>query len=154
MHHAEPGRATRDGSVLRRYLVAGLVAVAPHAAADGGSGAESAGNPVSLSGQIQPLFDTHCVACHQYGVEQAGLDLESGATYANLVGVPSTQSPLRRVEPGAPAQSYLMHKLLGTHAEVGGSGVRMPLTAAGNRAMSASEDALVRQWIEHGAPDN
>ena len=131
----------------------GLALVAVHARCDDVT-ATTDTVTVSLSGQIQSLFDTHCVVCHQYGAEQAGLNLEDGASYDNLVNVASTQSPLMRVVPHKPAESYLMLKLLGTHREAGGEGVRMPLAPPGIRALSDRETEMVRTWIEQGAPDN
>jgi len=118
--------------------------------ADGTAAAQSVG----FAEDVQPILDTHCVVCHQYGVEQAGLNLEDGDAYANLVNVKSTQSQLPRVTPGKVQESYLAHKLRGTHGEVGGSGVRMPLSAGGGSGMSAEEDELVTSWIEQGALDN
>lgn len=112
------------------------------------------GEGVALSTQLQPLFDTHCVVCHQYGAAQAGLSLEQGDSHANLVGVKSTGSELLRVAPGAPEQSYLLHKLRGTHASVGGTGARMPLPDNGAAPLSPEEEALVTSWIEQGAPNN
>ena len=131
-------------------LAVGSILSAPDVPADGTAAARS----VSFAEGVQPIFDTHCVVCHQYGVEQAGLNLEDGDAYANLVNVKSTQSPLPRVAPGKVQESYLVHKLRGTHGEVGGTGVRMPLSASGGSAMSAEEDELVTRWIEQGALDN
>lgn len=115
---------------------------------------ETATASISFSEQVQPVFDTHCVVCHQYGAEQAGLSLEDGDAHSNLVNVKSTQSPLERVVPGKIEASYLVHKLRGTHNEVGGSGVLMPLSSGGKGAMSVEENALVTSWIEQGALDN
>ena len=56
-----------------------------------------------------------------------------------------------RVEPGDSTESYVMHKLDGTHASVGGSGSQMPL--AGCCLDSATRDGI-RAWIDEGAPDN
>lgn len=109
---------------------------------------------VSLAERVQPIFDTHCVVCHQTGVEQAGLNLEDGDAHMNLVNVKSTQSQLPRIVPGKPAESYLARKILGTHAEVGGTGVRMPLSSSGNGAMSVDEEDTIVTWIEQGALDN
>ena len=133
-----------------RCLAVSLIFASPAVPADGTAAAQ----PVGFAEDVQPIFDMHCVVCHQYGVEQAGLNLEDGDAYANLVNVKSTQSQLPRVTPGKVQESYLVHKLRGTHGEVGGSGVRMPLSASGGSAMSAEEDELVTRWIEQGALDN
>ncbi|MBN1369054.1 MAG: hypothetical protein JW954_02310 [Dehalococcoidaceae bacterium] len=105
---------------------------------------------VRFSADIQPLFNSRCVACHQ-GVGDAGLSLEPGKAHASLVNVASTQSPLVRVTPGNPEQSYLLHKLNGTQLQVGGTGSRMPF---GSSALSASQIDLVRNWISQGAQNN
>ncbi len=134
-------------------LFVGSLLVAPSVPADSADETTTT-QSLSFAERVQPVFDTHCVVCHQYGAEQGGLNLEEGDAHANLVNVKSTQSSLQRVVPGRPRESYLLHKLVGTHSEVGGTGVRMPLSAGGNRAMSGAEDELVTIWIEQGALDN
>jgi mono/diheme cytochrome c family protein len=107
---------------------------------------------VSLSKDIQPIFDANCVICHQGGAyAPAGLSLQSGAAYSNLVNVKSTESPLMRVAPGSPGQSYLINKLLGTQGQVGGSGAQMPFGAA---PLPQAQITLIQQWITQGAPNN
>jgi len=94
--------------------------------------------------------------CHLPPFNNAGLALETPAIIrASTVGVPSTQSPLLRVAPGRPSQSYLWHKLLGTHATVGGSGVRMPdVHQPGDGYLTDPEMDLIRGWILDGARDD
>lgn len=103
---------------------------------------------VSFTAEIVPLLKSRCVMCHLPGSEQAGLALHPKGGYANLVDVKSTQSPLPRVAPGKPEKSYLYRKLTGTHAQVGGSGERMPF---GESSLTAAEIDRVRRWIEAGA---
>jgi hypothetical protein len=105
-------------------------------------------NDVSFSADIVPLLKSRCVVCHLPGAEQAGLALHPKGGYANLVNVKSTQSPLLRVSPGKPADSYLYRKITGTHAQVGGSGERMPF---GESSLTTEEVDRVRRWIEGGA---
>ncbi len=104
-------------------------------------------DPVSFRNDVLPLLTARCVMCHVEGAEQAHLSLYPDA-WAQLVGVPSTQSPLKRVEPGAPDKSYLYIKVLGTQADVGGSGLRMPFQ---QDPLSPAEIELLRKWIEQGA---
>jgi len=108
------------------------------------------GEPVSLSAQVQPFLNFQCVACHLTGAESGGLNLEPGKTRDELLQ-DSEGAPLPRVTPGDPEASYLVHKLRGTHLEVGGSGSQMPQGGVG-----VSQDllALVERWILQGAPDN
>lgn len=99
-------------------------------------------DPVSFSAVIQPIFDTHCIVCHGT-VANAGLDLRSPQSYSNLVGVPSAESAMLRVQPGQPAQSWLYRKLTGTQD----IGTEMPPGAP----LGADLTDLVRTWIEDGA---
>jgi len=139
-------------------VVFGFIFIAVAATAACGSPGQTAtttpatttGSQVSFSTDIQPLFNSRCVACHQ-GVGDAGLSLEPGEAYANLVNIASTQSPLVRVAPGNPEQSYLLHKLNGTQLQVNGSGARMPF---GSSVLSEPQIKLVRDWISQGALNN
>ena len=108
----------------------------------------AAAKDVSFTGDIVPLLKSRCVMCHLPGAEQAGLALHPKGGYANLVEVKSTQSPLLRVSPGKPDDSYLYRKIMGTHTQVGGSGERMPF---GESSLTAEEIERVRRWIEGGA---
>lgn len=138
----------RVRSILAYFAALGALAASSFLPAD------DAAPAVSFAAQIQPLFDARCVVCHQYGAAQAGLSLEEGDAHRNLVGVASTESKLLRVAPGEPEQSYLLHKLRGTHVSVGGTGARMPLADNGAAPLSDAEQALIVTWIEQGAPDN
>ncbi|KAK0329987.1 hypothetical protein LTR94_034607, partial [Friedmanniomyces endolithicus] len=79
-----------------------------------------------------------------------GLNLESGSAFKSIVLVKSGESPLLYVSPGKPEESYLIHKLEGTHIKVGGSGERMPLAGS---LEQPSVDAI-RNWVKAGAPEN
>lgn len=120
--------------------VAVLVAAKPGAAADP--------PPVSFARQIQPIFNVTCVECHIHGPAIGFLDLGPEAAYAELVGVWSTQADMPRVDPGSVATSYLVHKLQGTHVDVGGTGMRMPM---GGAQLSERQLDLIRRWIAEGA---
>jgi hypothetical protein len=56
-----------------------------------------------------------------------------------------------RVRPSVPDSSYLVHKIQGTQASVGGSGGQMPL---GGAPLSQSQIDLIRAWIAAGARNN
>ncbi len=94
--------------------------------------------------------------CHLPPFTNAGLALDTPEiSYANLVNVGSTQSPLLRVFPGRPSQSYCWHKMLGTQESVGGSGDRMPtLHLPGDAYFTDEQMELLRGWILDGARDN
>jgi len=55
------------------------------------------------------------------------------------------------VRPFLPDSSYLVHKIQGTQATVGGSGERMPLIGG---ILTEQEIASIRAWIAAGARDN
>ena len=99
---------------------------------------------------VQPIFDANCVACHQSGAAQQGLNLESGSAYAAVVNHRSAVVDRVLVVPGSPTTSYLMLKVLGTHGEVGGKGVRMPMVGD----LSPADIQALRDWIAAGAKND
>lgn len=113
------------------------------------AGATRAGE-VSFQNDVMPVLTAHCVVCHMDGAEQGHLSLFPEA-YGHLVGVASTESKLKRVEAGKPDQSYLYRKLMGTHLDAGGSGLRMPVQ---QDPLDAAFLDLLKQWIEQGAKQN
>ena len=78
------------------------------------------------------------------------MNLLSGISYANLVGIASTGKPgAVRVIPGDPVNSYIIHKLEGRSDIIG---VRMP---RGNGPFLTDGQILViKRWIANGAPNN
>jgi uncharacterized membrane protein len=108
----------------------------------------AAADEVSFAADVAPLLKSRCVMCHLPGAAQGGLALHPKGAYANLVDVKSTESPLPRVSPGKPDDSYLYRKITGTQVQAGGSGERMPF---GDAKLTAEEIERVRRWIEDGA---
>lgn len=100
---------------------------------------------------ILPLLQQNCVSCHITGEELGGLGLAPSLAYKQLVNTDSLQSDLLRVKPGAPDDSYLLHKLAGTHLDQGGTGTRMP---QGFPPLSDAQVELISRWIAAGAPNN
>ncbi|MEX2124743.1 MAG: Ig-like domain-containing protein [Woeseia sp.] len=95
------------------------------------------------------VFTPTCSVCHtgpMGGTLPNGMDLTSAdASFANLVGVPSTQVPeLSRVEAGDPDNSYIIQKLEGTAEE----GEQMPF---GGPPLDQAVIDDIRQWIADGA---
>lgn len=101
---------------------------------------------LSFRNDIQPIFDANCVVCHMNGATQGGLTLESGSSYQALVRQASRQSGLQLISPAKPDESYLIHKLNGTHLKVGGRGLAMP--------MDSKLTDIVRAWVLEGTIDN
>lgn len=108
-----------------------------------------AADQVSFERDVLPVLTSQCVMCHLPGAALGGLSLYPDAR-ASLVGVASTQSPLKLVEPNAPERSYLLVKMTGKQDEAGGSGQVMPPSGV----LAAAEIELVRRWIEQGAMGN
>ena len=129
---------------MRPYLAAALFVATTVAMAD-----EAA---VSFKTQIQPILDGQCVFCHVTGAENGGLNLGRRVARASLLAV-STEAPMPRVTPGAPEQSYLIHKLRGTQLAAGGSGNRMPMNDP-PRPLDDGQLDLILRWIDAGAVDN
>lgn len=107
---------------------------------------------VSYATQIQPLWNASCTstACHDAQAPAGMLDLTSARSYAALYDVASGDcATTKLVKPGAPDQSYLVHKLVGSGPCF--IGTRMPKSAP---AFSAAQIQLIRDWIVNGAPNN
>lgn len=97
---------------------------------------------VDYNTQIQPIWDTSCTGCHNpTATNSGGLDLQPGASLANLVNAPSSfANGLLRVQAGHPNRSFLFEKINCEQPQVGN---RMRPT----NAMSLTEQALIRDWI-------
>ena len=137
-----------------RLWVAVVVATTLVAA---GCGDEGLVDPM-MPGGIRPeldsiqneVFTPRCAlpGCHDSASAgaQFGLDLTDGRSFGSLVGVPSGEdSTFLRVEPGNPADSWLMMKLTGDPRIIGDP---MPRKRA---PLSPVELAAIAQWIEDGA---
>lgn len=110
-----------------------------------------AGDPVSLSGDVQVIYDRYCAypGCHAAELPAENLDLSPGSSHAATVGVDATQcSPARLlVAAGDPDASYLIDKIVGQDMC---SGVPMPRT--GN--VNSVDVQIISDWIAEGAADN
>jgi hypothetical protein len=116
-----------------------------------------------LSEKIAPIFSAdHGVfrqwscavgGCHVAASPSGDLDLfvDPHSMWSRLVRVKSSESPLLRVLPGRPSQSYLVQKLAGTQAGRGPGNDRMPF---GGPYLDDADMDAVRAWILEGARDN
>ncbi|HEY7743572.1 MAG TPA: hypothetical protein VIA19_11055 [Burkholderiales bacterium] len=121
---------------------------APPAAAPPPAAPPPAGLQPTLASIQAIVFTPSCAkaGCHNAASAQAGLILDPGASWANLVNVVSSQNMLlTRVIPMDPDASLLIQKLEGT-AIVGG---RMP--ADGPPFLQQATVDVIRQWILDGA---
>ena len=112
--------------------------------------ASAAETTVSFARDIAPQLEARCSTCHLSGDEAGKLALYAGGAYDSLVNVPAIVGPLKRVAPGDPDNSFLLRKIEGTQADVGG-GARMPL---GSTPLPDELVKAIRTWIEAGAPRN
>ena len=105
----------------------------------GGAGGDDPVETVTTA-MIQTLFEAPCGVCHNATFPMLN-DLEG---WANLA---SNQSDLLIVVPGDHQNSYLYHKVAGTHmdAPANGSGLIMPM---GGIPFTADQVALVAAWID------
>jgi len=143
-----------------RPLVLSLVCVAPlgcganpSAATD--AGFSDAGPPTWES--VQVILARSCAFTSCHGALRAYPRLSAQLAYESLTtGMSMQAAPMRLVSPGSPAQSWLMHKLDGTmssQAVCAGAntpcGTTMP---QGSDLLPAGERAMIRAWIQMGAP--
>jgi len=102
----------------------------------------------TLAGEVGLLMATRCEGCHSAALAEGGLDLQTDMLAAT-VGVSSTQSlEMELIANRDHLQSYLWHKVNGTHGIAGGSGSSMPLGGE----ISSQEVELLAYWIDIGCP--
>lgn len=117
------------------------------------------GAATSTFGLVQStIFDSPAhacasAACHGRSPGPARLNLTAGASYAQLVNVTATLSPMLRVAPGAPDVSFFYRKIAwGTNGTpVTGGG---PMPAGGNQPVTLRKLEGVGAWITAGAPED
>ncbi|MGY6629452.1 MAG: hypothetical protein ACXIUL_00455 [Wenzhouxiangella sp.] len=97
---------------------------------------------------IQPIFDQHCVQCHQPGTdtfEAVGLDLRPGESYWSLMFRRSVQKPDRWLVFPTTNLHYLLEKVSCNSPAVG---ARMP---PGGPFLSNEQWRLLNGWRLNGA---
>jgi hypothetical protein len=148
-------------SVSSLLSLLALLVLAP-IACSGGAGAVTTDSGAASTSWTNVYGEvlTQCADHHSGGASAAGnLDMGTqSSAYANLVGVPAQGpacgiegldggTPLVRVLPGDSAKSLLYQKLAGTQT----CGSAMPDESS---PLPASQIALVKSWIDEGAPNN
>ncbi len=139
---------------LTRSLVQILILLTlPLLAACGSGSGGGAAAPTPAAGitglvAVQTVFNNNCLTnCHEpagLGFGETGLDLRQGVSYGLLFNQPATKSPGLRVASRDGANSVLFQRLSGASA-----GPQMPNNLP---PLSASDQALVKKWIDDGAP--
>ena len=142
------------GLVAASVILVLTMTVIPSMPASTDCHSSQARSTISFAGTIEPLLNTSCAiaSCHvANGPPPHELILTAGESYGNLVDVPSYEASMKRVDPGDPEASYLIHKLRGTHKEVGGEGERMPFDLD---PLTEREVAAIVTWIRDCSPNN
>ena len=120
-----------------------------------GEMSETTGEAVpDFDADIQPILESACL-CH-FSAMPGGdmtapyLNLNAGFAVGELVDVDSVQVPsMKRVAPGDVEGSYLVHKLHGTHAEVGGPADTDPMPPLA--PLPDADIERIEAWIAAGA---
>src|SRR5580658_1450731 len=99
--------------------------------------------PVNFAREVRPILSDNCFACHgpDDRARKAGLrlDTKDGMFAANKEGD-------RSVVPGKPDESDLVFRIESDDPEL-----HMPPKKSGRR-LTAEQVAVLRRWIEQGAP--
>jgi hypothetical protein len=115
-------------------------------ASSSSSGAGGEAPKRSYMADVEPIFRKNCQGCHF--VTDKPPRIFEDVTYGVLLETMPTVTDLPYVAPGSPEGSYLWHKIVGTHLEVGGDGLRMPYKKT---PLGAADTAVVEEWIRGGA---
>jgi len=122
-------------------LVSGLLASSLANAAEKAAKVPDQAKPeIDFATQIQPIFATHCAACHGSKVQRAGLRLDDRASA--LQGGDSGPAFVA----GKPEESEVLRRVLSQE-----DGERMPPPGGKNQPLSPEQIALLTRWIEQGA---
>jgi mono/diheme cytochrome c family protein len=124
---------SRRQMVNRNAILALVVAIAAAWPIGADAGAVSQ-RPVDFATDVAPVFEKHCIRCHQPAVKKGDLSL---ATLADL-------SESAVVVAGDPDASYLLEV-------VSGDPGKKPLMPKEGPVLSAQQIAVIRQWIAEGA---
>ncbi len=109
----------------------------------GCGGAEGTEADRIFTEELQRFLEERCAeGCHEPEGFNGHLFLGEDYGQDEFVEVASRQAPLLLVTPGNLDESYLWHKVQGTHREVGGEGERMPY--AGSMLSDAELDVIQR----------
>ena len=101
--------------------------------------------PLTWSADIQPILQSYsCINCHSSRMSSLSviLGVQAGDRSSSQAG-----ANMPWITPNDPSQSYLLHKVSGTQASVGGGGGTMPQGGS----MSQADIASIELWINQGA---
>lgn len=98
--------------------------------------------PVSYYKDVRPIFQQHCLGCHQPAKAMGGYNM---VEFADLLKAGDQGQPA--VVPGKPQESYLIHEITPNAS----GKAEMP---KGRDPLSAAQIQLIRDWIAQGAKDD
>ncbi|MET0387980.1 MAG: hypothetical protein ABW321_18555, partial [Polyangiales bacterium] len=154
----KPAGATAPAAASSR--AAGPMAAAEPQGPAGGSGSPGPGEAAgcaSFEGSFEAIqklvFEAHgCTAKACHGEAKVGdLDLRAESAWENLVDKPSANDARVRVQPGAPAESFLYLKLRAA-TEPGSVSVAGSPMPVGTAPLPPSALEAIQLWIRQGAP--
>lgn len=132
-----------------------FLAICLFSSCDKGVQVEAEGPKTTFESIQGTILSQNCSVsgCHNSTSHSGGLDLESSASYSNLVNAEPTNTFARtakfvRVRPFKPDSSFLFLKIDGTQALDFGN--RMPSNSTAELPSNYRE--FIRQWIQAGAP--
>jgi len=103
-----------------------------------------------LSSIQSNIFTPKCTVCHGGSNPAAGMSLEDGQAFAQLVSTKRSFDPEIRVVAGSADDSFIIDKL--ENNNLGGSrGDRMPL---GGPYLALDQIQVIRDWIDAGAQND
>lgn len=145
-------QATRAPAAL---LAAALVAACEPGPEVGAKrdGPDGGGSATTFT-QIRTLIlEPRCAtsACHSGANPVAPPRLDGAEAWDAIVDQPSSVPGVLYVDTQTPDDSYLLHTLLDTAGDVGGSTQRMPQSET---ELDDSEIEAIRAWIAAGAPND
>ncbi len=100
-----------------------------------------AGDP-ALQAKAAEVFDEYCTACHAEGGDLSDpSEFPLEGDLGMLVGLKANESDKLLIAPGKPGDSYLMDKVLGTHA------MKEELMPLGDDPLPADKLKVLSDWI-------
>jgi len=105
---------------------------------------DASGSQTAYERDLEPLL-IGCTGCHGAGLQESELDLRDPWASIDL---PAKQAAMALIVEGSHVDSYLWHKVNGSHGVAGGAGGRMP---AGSQWTEA-QIQLLADWIDAGCP--
>lgn len=99
------------------------------------------GRPVDFAGDVAPILEANCLACHNVGVEESGLSLE------DVAGMLDGGDRGPAVVPGKPDESLLL--TVASHREE--PVMPPPDNDVQAKPLSPRELGILRQWVLEGA---